>query len=275
MNTISPTAAMRHLSQPLAMRQGSIEAFAAACRGVRADMLDDLLGLVPQPLSLEVSSDGIATIPVRGVVGKGLAEWEKQLLGMTDVDEVQDLIAAAGNDAGVRGVVLDVASPGGVVTGVPELATAVADLRRRKPVLAWTEDMACSAAYWIASQATGVYATPSACVGSVGVYCVLYDTSEAYAGMGVRPVLVKAGQHKAIGVSGLPISEEDAALVGEGVQHIYGLFTDAVRSTRPVSDGTMQGQDYFGIPAKAAGLVDEVVQTRTAMERDIRLMAGA
>ena len=53
---------------------------------------------------------------------------------------------------------------------------AARDLLR---TIAYIDDCACSAAYWIASQASEVYANPTASFGSIGVYVVLIDSSAA------------------------------------------------------------------------------------------------
>ncbi len=79
----------------------------------------------------------------------------------------------------IKAVFLDIDSPGGTVAGTPELAAAVASLNERKPVYAFSSGLMCSAAYWIASQARAIYATPSAQVGSIGVVQAVIDNSAA------------------------------------------------------------------------------------------------
>ena len=51
----------------------------------------------------------------------------------------------------VRGIVLDINSPGGSVAGVQECADFIAKCAERKPMAAVTNSLCASAAYWLAS----------------------------------------------------------------------------------------------------------------------------
>jgi capsid assembly protease len=91
-----------------------------------------------------------------------------------------DIAAAAtraGNDPDVAGIVLDVDSPGGTVSGTMETAAAVADAASKKPCVACVNTLAASAAYWIASQASEVVMVPSGDVGSIGAMIMHQDVS--------------------------------------------------------------------------------------------------
>ena len=83
-------------------------------------------------------------------------------------------------------VILDIDSPGGTVAGTPELGAAVAALNGQKPVYAFSSGLMCSAAYWIASQAEAIYATPSARVGSIGVVQTVIDNSARLHAEGIK-----------------------------------------------------------------------------------------
>jgi hypothetical protein len=91
--------------------------------------------------------DGIAHIPISGPIGKGLGKFEKGA-GAVDVDDVMTELDEAEDDPNVRAIILDIDSPGGMVSGTPELADRVAACQ--KPVYAFTAGQMCSAAYWIA-----------------------------------------------------------------------------------------------------------------------------
>lgn len=164
---------------------------------------------------------------------------------------------------------LAINSPGGVVTGVPEAAAAIAQLATIKPVVAVTDSQSASAAYWIASQATENWLTPSAEIGSIGVYSALVDESAAWAKDGYKLELMKAGAHKAAGIPGLPLSAEDRALMQASVDSIYAEFTAAVAARRPrMNQSRMQGQMFRGAAAVEAGLADLVVPSLAAALAD-------
>lgn len=83
-------------------------------------------------------------------------------------------------DNSVACFILDFDIPGGVVTGVPELAAFTRGAAEEKPIYAFTGGQSCSAAYWLASACSKVFCTESADVGSIGVYVALVDETDAW-----------------------------------------------------------------------------------------------
>jgi ClpP class serine protease len=120
--------------------------------------------------------------------------------------------------------------------------------------------MACSAAYWLASQAQSIMMDQSALVGSIGVYLPIADQSERYKQAGVKMDVIKGGKFKGMGIPGTTLTEEQRAQLQSRVDYIYGQFKAAVRTGRgmDIRDEDMQGQDFFGAQAMEAGLVDAI-----------------
>lgn len=216
---------------------------------------------------LRVTENGVAVIGLSGVIGKRVGALEKSS-GVTDVDDVTAALQIAAASDEVKGIVLDVDSPGGTVTGVPELAATVRQVSDQKRVVAFTDTMACSAAYWIASQAYSIVAAPSACLGSIGVYLPVLDQSRAFELRGLHQDLIKAGRYKGLGIPGTSLTEEQRELLQDRVDFIHSEFKAAVRSGRGVdiSDEYMQGQDLFGKQAAEVGLADVTGDLETAIE---------
>ena len=198
-----------------------------------------------------------AILPVKGCIGKGLSELES-LCGACDVKAVEEMLEECERDPAIKTIILDVDSPGGTSVGVPELANRIRNCS--KEVISFTDGEACSAAYWIASQAKAFYATGSASVGSVGVYICFTNSEKLYENEGLRQELVKAGKYKGIGIDGLGMSPEQRDLLQTEVDDIHADFKAAVTSVREfVSDDAMQGQSFSGKRAAEAGLVTSLV----------------
>ena len=100
------------------------------------------------------------------------------------------------DDELVKGVLLRIESPGGTCAGTQELADDLKALAAKKPVYAWCEDLCASAAYWIASQCTKVFANATALVGCIGTYAVVQDCSKMAEKLGIKVHVVKAGEFK-------------------------------------------------------------------------------
>ena len=214
------------------------------------DMLAQLFGEVPKAY---IAEDGTGVIPIAGVIGKGLSPLEK-MTGAVDVSDIADTIDDYAMNPQVTRIAFQVSSPGGTVTGVEELANKVRNIA--KPTMSYSDTEMASAAYWIASAADKVVASPSSTIGSVGVYMVVADYSEAAKAEGIKMIVIKAGQHKAIGVPGAEVTTEQQAHLQEGVNEIHGDFKAAVLKTRKlVKAEDMEGQVFSGKQAAQRNLV--------------------
>jgi signal peptide peptidase SppA len=209
-----------------------------------------LFGEVPKAY---IAEDGTGVIPIAGVIGKSLSPLEK-MTGAVDVSDIADTIDEYSMNPQVTRIAFQVSSPGGTVTGVEELANKVRNIA--KPTMSYTDTEMASAAYWVAAAADKVVASPSSTVGSVGVYMVVADYSEAAKAEGIKMIVIKAGQHKAIGVPGAEVTDAHQAHLQEGVDEIHADFKAAVLKTRKmVKAEDMEGQVFSGKQAAQRGLV--------------------
>jgi signal peptide peptidase SppA len=210
--------------------------------------------------------DGVATIPVRGVISKDISKMER-MNGAVDVRDISIMLDAALADTEVRGIVLDVDSPGGTVQGVPELAARIAEVNTIKPVVAYTDGLMASAAYWLSAGASHIIASQSATVGSIGVYLALLDQSRAYEMAGYKVELIKSegSPLKAAGAPGTVLSDDQRADLQASVDYLYSMFSGYVGMKRKrATAAAMRGQTFFGAQAMAEGLVDELGNISTA-----------
>lgn len=218
---------------------------------------EDIYG---EPLPAPMTEDGVAVIPVKGIITCGLPKIYRAF-GYADCDQIKGWLRAAVADEKVSGIVLDVDSPGGTIGGVMELAQAIEELQRAsgKKIVTYTRGQCCSAAYWITAGSYAILASPSADVGSIGVYLAMYDQSKRFEIAGYRVEIIKAGSLKAIGVPGTPLTDAQREHLQEGVDEIYGAFTAHVSAHRAsVSPDAMQGQAFSAARALEAGLIDDI-----------------
>lgn len=204
---------------------------------------------------------GVAAVQLRGIIGKNLSSMET-MCGGCDLARVEQNLIAALADVQVQTVILAIDSPGGTVNGVAEFAQKVEQLSAAsgKRVWAYIENCGCSAAYWVACGCYGIACSPSADVGSIGVYMALVDESENWAKEGYSLVLIKSGEFKAAGIAGSKITEAQIAQWQSEVDYIYAQFVGTVKAARSnVADESLQGQTFYGPRALAAGLVDGIV----------------
>jgi signal peptide peptidase SppA len=198
-------------------------------------------------------------IPVIGAIGYKVSGLEKTC-GVTDVRDIREWTVEAMTDPRIENIVYDMSTPGGGVTGVPELADFIAECGKKKHTIAFTDDLMASAGYWIGAACNEIYATPSANVGSIGVYSYIVDISKMYEEAGIKVELFKDGKYKGMGLQGLSLTDEQRVYLQEEVNKISTLFKGFVKAQRPgVADDQMQGQCVMGYEAE--GLVDGVVSS--------------
>lgn len=190
--------------------------------------------------------DGIAVIPVQGTLMKKTSGLQA-LSGCASYLDIQSQIASAIEDAGVKGILLDIDSPGGETNGCFELSDYIYSVRGQKPIHAVANDCALSAAYAIASAASHITVTRTGAVGSIGVYALHAEQTEFDAKLGVKYTYLFAGQKKVDGNPHQPLSERAAKDTQDEVDREYGIFTETVARNR--------GVDVKEIIATQAGLL--------------------
>jgi signal peptide peptidase SppA len=205
--------------------------------------------------------DGVTVLLIWGILGRGWTELEKWWLDAIDVDDITAAIEATPEGSTV---VLWVRSPGGIVTGIPETAAFLRKIQKSRRVLVFSDDLCASAAYWLASQAERIDASPTAELGSIGVYLAFYDFCEYLKKAGISLQLWKAGSMKGLGVPGNPVNDAQSQHLQAGVDECYRQFTGDVKRNRAISSATMQGQTYSGAEAQSRVLVDAFYPSSSA-----------
>ena len=207
--------------------------------------------------------NGVAVISIVGeLVNRG--SWMDAWSGLTSYVGIANDLQAALDDDDVEGIVLDIDSPGGEAAGAMETAALVRKASQSKPVTAFVNGAAASAAYAIASGAPRIVVTPSATLGSIGVVLLHLDRSERMAKDGLKPTLIKKGAYKTDGTSLEPLA------AGRPRPHRFAarrrlrvlIFASTVAAHRPALNleavkATEAGL-YIGQQAIDAGLADEI-----------------
>lgn len=195
--------------------------------------------------------------------GTALYDLEVQPFAFSTLLLAQSINALAQNEE-VGTIVLDIDSPGGVITGVPEAADAIWAARKHgKHVVALVNPLAASAAYWLASQADEIVAVPSGEVGAIGVFILHADCSHMMEEMGVKHTFIFAGEHKTEGNPLEPLSPDAQEHMQSQVDLIYRGFIKAVARGRGVTGAKVekffgQGRTYLATEALRRGLVDRI-----------------
>lgn len=208
------------------------------------------------PLYQMAGASALAVVPVSDVLVPGLT-----------MKRCEDAMRAAASDPNVGAVVLDVDCPGGYVRGMDDMVSAMRELAAAKPVYAFAS-RATSGGYWAACMAREIAATPNAVVGSIGVMGgSFWDVSKMLADKGISVRTAASSQYKAMGMPGVPITDEMFAVEQRLVDDMAAaFFGDVAKSRRMTVEQvkSLNAEVVTGQRAYALGLVDRVVSSKAA-----------
>ena len=213
------------------------------------------------------SSSRLAVIPIVGTLGHRVGGFDA-MSGVTDYQDIKASLREARADSAVRGVLLDVDSPGGSVEDVFDLADEIHAGRDRKPIWAVANSTAASAAYLLGSSASRLVMPRVAWAGSIGVVAVHVDESAADEIEGLAFTYVFAGAHK---VDGNPHGALPKAVREDWqkeVDGLWGLFVETVARNRGLEANAVRSTEarlFTTHDAIGAGLADGISTLEQAL----------
>ena len=202
---------------------------------------------------------GVAIISLDGPIFPK-ANLLTEVSGATSLELfTRDLVAAA-DDAQINSILLDVDSPGGVVTDIADAADLVRMVAAEKTVVSFVSGIGASAAYWIASAASQVVISQTAMVGSIGVVGTIgvQEQPDSHGVMDYEIVSSNAPYKRPD-----PRTDDGAQNIREDMDAIEAVFISKVASYRGVTEDHVrsnfgQGGELIGSAAVAAGMADAV-----------------
>jgi protease-4 len=174
----------------------------------------------------------------------------------------QEMLERVGKSTSVKGVIVEINSPGGATSGGEALYEGLRELAKKKPTVAHVDSLAASAAYMAALGTDRIIVRRSALTGSIGVIAQWADVSELLAKVGVKFEEVKSSPLKAEPTPFKPVSPEARAAVDRMIQDSYGWFVGLVAERRNLGPDEAKrladGRVFTGAQALDAKLVDEL-----------------
>lgn len=183
---------------------------------------------------------------------------------------LRSTIEALVEDDEVKEIALLINSPGGETTGLIETAEWLHSQTGKKPIYAFTDSLACSAAYLLASACTAFYSSKWAEVGCCGVMAVVDDITEANKKCGIFTKIFRSKSAQKKNLS--PLTEEGAEALQKRIDELEDGYFSALSSFGRDSEKIkgLEGGTVLGEEASEIGLTDGVY----AYEEFIDLITG-
>jgi len=208
-------------------------------------------------IKFELSSNGALTVFINGSIDITEKTYQNSWFGWNTINPIDIKNTIEEHKDSITELILDFESPGGIATGIPELADYIFNLPMK--TIARTRTIMCSAAYYLAAACKTIQALPTAKIGSIGTYVAIYKHSPDRE----RHVHVfTPTRSKLFGHPDLPISQKEIDFYTNSVTKTNDLFWSDVCKYRNIDKSVLENLD--GIAQEAmfmpAEIVDELIK---------------
>ncbi|MEJ2183549.1 MAG: signal peptide peptidase SppA [Nitrospirota bacterium] len=184
--------------------------------------------------------------------------------GASMPDRIRESLKKAEKDKDIKGLIVRINSPGGLVTTSDIIYHEIKSYRERTkvPVYAALMDVGTSGAYYIATAADRIYANPTTITGSIGVMAMKFGVNGLLTKIGVEDTVVKSGPEKDVFSPFRTTTPEELEIIQGIIDDMYGRFVEVVRQGRGdrlAADRLeliTDGRPFSAAMAKELGLID-------------------
>jgi protease IV len=182
---------------------------------------------------------------------------------LVNSDDVVDELTDYAEDSSIKAIVLRIDSPGGGVVASQEIYNAVKNAKREgKKIVASMGTVAASGGYYVAAAADKIVANPGTLTGSIGVKMEFASVEKLLEKIGVKGMVVKAGEYKDIGSPFRDMTDHEKQLLQDVIDDVHSQFIEAVSEGRgmPAADvkAIADGRIFTGRQALTLKLVDKL-----------------
>ena len=185
-------------------------------------------------------------------------------------EELNNLLKSIAKDDHIKGLMLNINSPGGTITGSEILYQNIRNIAKRKPVVALLNDFAASGGYMTAVAADYIIGRHTTITGSIGVIMQYVGIKSLAEKMGISLKSIKSSNLKAATSPLEELTEEKEESVRRIVNESYKYFVDIVADRRKMEKDQVlklaDGSIYIGSEALAIGLIDQIGGEDEAMD---------
>jgi len=191
----------------------------------------------------------------------GLVKVEGAIYDSGDLDKVLEDLETFTENPMIKGVLVEVNSPGGGVAASQEICEAIKRLKvEEKKVVVSMGSLAASGGYYVAAPADVIVALPGTLTGSIGVIFNFIVYKGLMDKVGLKAYVIKSREHKDIGSGFRDPTVRDTMLLKGVIDDVYDQFLQEVVEDRDLPYDSVyavaDGRILTGRQAYEYGLVD-------------------
>ena len=196
---------------------------------------------------------------------------------IANIDKILVDIENAALDSNIKGVLLQVDSPGGALAPSIELSMAIKRLNEIKPVIAYASGSMTSGSYYASIWTKKIIANPGAFVGSIGVLFQAPNIKQLADKLGISEQIITAGEYKQMGTFTREWTPKERGALEELIGDAYELFITDVANARGLKKEDAKefanARVFIAQKAKNRGLIDEVGSLYIA-QKEVEKISG-
>lgn len=168
------------------------------------------------------------------------------------------------DDDKIKGVLIQINSPGGVVGPSQEIYSEIKRVRDelKKPVVVSCSGLAASGAYYAAVAASKIVTNPGTLMGSIGVIMEFANLEKLYDWAHVHRYVITSGPMKDAGSDHRAMTPEERKIFQALITDVFEQFKSTVRENRKIDpavlDQNTDGRIFTGAMAVKMGFADEI-----------------
>lgn len=181
-----------------------------------------------------------------------------------DGKQVLEFIHRYADEDLIKGILIHINSPGGVVGPSQEIYAELKRVRDelKKPVVASLSGVAASGAYYAALGANKIVTNPGTMVGSIGVIMEFANLSGLYSWAKIDRYSIKSGAYKDAGADYRSMTSDERQLFQGLIDEVLAQFKQTILDSRKMEvrilDQYADGRVFTGETAVRLGFADQV-----------------
>ena len=188
------------------------------------------------------------------------------IIDMDNAKKMNFMLKQAENDDKIKGVIISVNCPGGMVAPSDMIAHDIELLKQRtgKPVYVSVQQLSASGAYWATAGCDKIFAQTNSLVGSIGVIYNNMIVKNTLDKIGVTPITIKSSKSpmKDNGSMFRMPTEEEIKNIQDDIDRTHDRFITRVAEGRNLAKSDViecaTGEVYDGPESIEKGLIDEI-----------------
>lgn len=202
----------------------------------------------------------IVVLPLVGAIGGGSYDNKQRENGKIEAFSVIPTLQSLGEDKKVKGVILEISSPGGSAFYSEQIFQAIQKLKEKKTVTCYFKDTVASGGYYIGSAASFITASPVTITGSIGAVMIRANLQKLYKKFKLNKEAVGFYPLREIQSEFTPLKKESIQYLQKEIKRVEALFYRRVSEGRKIPMEVLPkiGMGRVYLPKLEPKIVDQI-----------------